>query len=72
MGFHVRTKSLNRSSHLRGSVTVAAHKFRRRTKCQVENVVEHEDLAVALAQFEREVTGERIRDKIAASKKRGI
>src|SRR5258705_1212658 len=48
MGFHVRTKSLNRSSHQRGSVTVAAHKFRRRTKGKVENVVEHEDLAVAL------------------------
>jgi site-specific DNA recombinase len=27
---------------------------------------------VSFAQFEREVTGERIRDKIAASKRRGI
>jgi DNA invertase Pin-like site-specific DNA recombinase len=30
------------------------------------------DVVVAFAQFEREVTGERIRDKIAASKKKGM
>src|SRR5208283_4140013 len=48
MGLHVRTKSLNCSSHQRGSFTVAAHKFRRTPEGQIENVVEHEDLAVAL------------------------
>ena len=30
------------------------------------------NVLLSFAQFEREVTGERIRDKIAASKKRGI
>ena len=30
------------------------------------------NMLLSFAQFEREVTGERIRDKIAASKKRGI
>ena len=29
-------------------------------------------MLLSLAQFEREVTGERIRDKLAASKRRGI
>ena len=29
-------------------------------------------MLLSFAQFEREVTGERIRDKIAASKKKGI
>ena len=30
------------------------------------------DVLLSFAQFEREVTGERIRDKIAASKQKGI
>jgi DNA invertase Pin-like site-specific DNA recombinase len=30
------------------------------------------NVLLSFAQFEREVTGERIRDKIAASKKKGI
>ena len=30
------------------------------------------NMLLSFAQFEREVTGERIRDKIAASKKRGL
>ena len=29
-------------------------------------------MLLSFAQFEREITGERIRDKVAASKKRGI
>jgi hypothetical protein len=38
MGFNIRTKSLNRSSHQRGSVTVVAHKFRRRSEGQIKLV----------------------------------
>ena len=30
------------------------------------------DVLLSFAQFEREVTGERIRDKVAASKKKGM
>jgi site-specific DNA recombinase len=35
-------------------------------------VGESEKTLLSFAQFEREVTGERIRDKIAASKKKGM
>src|ERR1700730_1784486 len=41
-------------------------KCRKRLKCHSLNVL------LSFAQFEREVTGERIRDKIAASKKKGM
>ena len=55
----------------------------RRARCVVrfgDAAIQHHELdgapdpqcAVAFAQFEREVTGERIRDKIAASKKKGM
>src|SRR3984893_17903251 len=41
-------------------------KCRKRLKCHSLNVL------LSFAQFEREVTGERIRDKVAASKKKGM